>query len=110
MFFENNLFWIGVVFMICGMFMYYFPPKKINSLYGYRTANAMKSQKRWDFAQKYSVKYMFFLGFIYVVITTLFSFTALGESQAVILGLGLLILMVILLFIIVEIKIKKKFK
>lgn len=31
-----------------------FPPKKINSLYGYRTANSMKNQLNWNFAQKYS--------------------------------------------------------
>lgn len=31
-----------------------FPPKSINSAYGYRTANSMKSQAKWDFAQKYS--------------------------------------------------------
>ncbi|PWB20750.1 hypothetical protein DCO46_20195 [Flavobacterium sp. HTF] len=31
-----------------------FPPKSINSFYGYRTSNSMKSQAKWDFAQKFS--------------------------------------------------------
>lgn len=31
-----------------------FPPRKINGLYGYRTKRSMQSQKKWDFAQKYS--------------------------------------------------------
>ncbi|MDA1027671.1 MAG: SdpI family protein [Bacteroidetes bacterium] len=30
------------------------PPKKINSLYGYRTKRSMASQEAWDFAQLYS--------------------------------------------------------
>lgn len=31
-----------------------FPPKNINSWYGYRTNNSKKSNSKWDFAQKYS--------------------------------------------------------
>ena len=33
-----------------------FPPKKINALYGYRTKRSMKSEKNWNFAQRYSTK------------------------------------------------------
>ena len=29
------------------------PPRKINDLYGYRTAMSMKSQETWDFAHRY---------------------------------------------------------
>tara|TARA_B100000965_G_scaffold352176_1_gene327227 strand:+ start:649 stop:1017 length:369 start_codon:yes stop_codon:yes gene_type:complete len=35
-----------------------FPPKKINALYGYRTKRSMKSEKNWNFAQRYSTKKM----------------------------------------------------
>ncbi|WP_291152585.1 SdpI family protein [Flavobacterium sp. UBA7680] len=31
-----------------------FPPKNINSWYGYRTNNSKKTKSKWDFAQKYS--------------------------------------------------------
>jgi uncharacterized membrane protein len=31
-----------------------FPPKSINSLYGYRTGRSMKNKEQWEFAQKYS--------------------------------------------------------
>lgn len=44
----------GIVFLLGGIVLAKFPPKKINGLYGYRTVNSMKSQDRWDFAQKYS--------------------------------------------------------
>jgi len=33
-----------------------FPPKKINSIYGYRTKRSMQNQTKWDFGQKYSAK------------------------------------------------------
>lgn len=47
----------GLCFLIF-FIAYLFPPKGINSTYGYRTSRAMKSQKNWDFAQKYSGKVM----------------------------------------------------
>ena len=44
----------GVIFMLAGLVMYVFPPKKINALYGYRTSSSMKSIERWHFAQRFS--------------------------------------------------------
>ena len=44
----------SIIFLIAGFIMYVFPPKKINYLYGYRTNSSMKSNERWNFAQKYS--------------------------------------------------------
>jgi uncharacterized membrane protein len=44
----------GIIFMIAGMALYLFPPKKINALYGYRTSSSMKSTERWHFAQRFS--------------------------------------------------------
>ncbi|MDA0356796.1 MAG: SdpI family protein, partial [Bacteroidetes bacterium] len=56
--FDNPLFLIpstsGLIFMLAGFIMLKLPPKKINSLYGYRTRSSMKNQERWDFSQKYS--------------------------------------------------------
>ena len=56
--FDNPLFLIpvmtGVIFIVAGWIMMKFPPKDINSLYGYRTKNSMKNKERWAFAQKYS--------------------------------------------------------
>ncbi|MFH6964306.1 SdpI family protein [Flavobacterium plurextorum] len=38
-----------------------FPPKKINSFYGYRTTNSIKNKSNWDFAQKYSAHLLIIL-------------------------------------------------
>lgn len=39
----------GLMFLISIIF-YFFPPKKINSLYGYRTHRTMQNQDIWNFA------------------------------------------------------------
>ena len=52
----------GMIFFVVGLLLLFFPPKKINSLYGYRTPNSMKSQERWDFSQKYSSNLMWKCG------------------------------------------------
>ena len=56
-------FTVGLVFLAAGLIQRFFPPKKINSFYGYRTTNSMKSQPRWEFAQQYSSGLMMLAGF-----------------------------------------------
>ena len=99
----------GLIFILAGFIMLKFPPKNINSLYGYRTSSSMKNQERWDFSQKYSAIEMIKLA----VILTLSSVIGLiynpdGEL-GMFLGLGLMILMVVILLIRVEKAIKNKF-
>ncbi|OXA99615.1 hypothetical protein B0A75_10770 [Flavobacterium oncorhynchi] len=38
-----------------------FPPKKINSFYGYRTMSSIKNKSNWNFAQKYSAHLLIIL-------------------------------------------------
>ncbi len=65
--FFNITFFGGLIFMITSLIMYFFPPKKINFIYGYRTLRSMKNQKNWDFAQKYSSFTLFYLSIIMVI-------------------------------------------
>lgn len=53
---------LSVTFVVTGILLQKFPPKKINNTYGYRTPNAIKSQARWDFAQQFSAKELIGLG------------------------------------------------
>ncbi|MBL4605271.1 MAG: SdpI family protein, partial [Flavobacteriaceae bacterium] len=39
----------GLLFIISLIF-YFFPPKKINNLYGYRTHRTMQNKEAWDLA------------------------------------------------------------
>ena len=111
--FENPLFLIpsmsGLIFMLAGFIMLKFPPKKINSLYGYRTNSSMKNQERWDFSQKYSATEMIKLGAL-LVLSSIIGLIYNPESKiGMFLGLGLMILMVVFLIVRVEKAIKNKF-
>jgi len=59
---------VGMAFVILGFVMIKFPPKRMNVWYGYRTTSSMKSQKRWEFAQRYSGKESVKLGFFLLLI------------------------------------------
>ena len=67
----STILFSGIIFFIMALIMYNFPPKEINSLYGYRTPNSIKSQERWDFSQKYSSKLMIQIGVFMIVISFL---------------------------------------
>lgn len=111
--FDNSLFLIpatsGLIFMLAGFVMLKFPPKKINSLYGYRTSSSMKNQERWNFSQKYSALEMIKLAVI-LSLTSVIGIIYSPEGElGIFLGLGLMILMVVVLLIRVEKAIKNKF-
>lgn len=111
---ENPLFNItffgGLIFAVTGFFMLKLPPKKINSLYGYRTISSMKSQERWDFAQKFSAKEMMKLGGFLTLSSVVVFITDFTKTANLIIGLFLMILVVIILLIRVETAIKRKFR
>lgn len=56
--FDSTLFILdglcGIVFLITFLIIYRFPPKNINSFYGYRTKRSMKNQQNWNIAQTFS--------------------------------------------------------
>ena len=45
----------GLLFLFSIIF-YFFPPKKINAIYGYRTNRTMKNDTIWKFANTYFTK------------------------------------------------------
>lgn len=94
---EGLLF--GAVLIIAGIILSLFPPKKINSLYGYRTSRSMRNKKNWDLANKYSSRLMIIFGIVILFISFVFKSTILN---LITLGIS-----IILIFILVEIKISK---
>ena len=97
------------IFLIAGFVMYHFPPKKINYLYGYRTNSSMKSQERWDFAQKYSSIQMIKLAISMFIISILFSVFSFKEETNLIIGITILLLTIVYLGFKVEKAIKVNF-
>ncbi len=100
---------VGGIFIIAGIIMFLFPPKKINNLYGYRTPSSMKNQERWDFAQSYSSKLMIKIGVIYFSTFILGFFLKPNSLLGIVLTLILFIALVVILFIKTEKAIKSKF-
>lgn len=83
-----------------------FPPKNINSLYGYRTATSMKSKPNWDFAQKYSTNLLLLLlSFLFLTQITLYIIYG-----STILTELLILISLILCIVIVAYKTEKKLK
>jgi len=49
---------IGPLMLVLSLIFFYFPPKKINHIYGHRTSLSMKNQDTWDEANKRSTHMM----------------------------------------------------
>jgi len=99
----------GVIFTITAMITFLFPPKKINNLYGYRTASSMRSEQAWKFSQRYSSIKMFRGGIFLLIISVAVSYLKLGEPYLTILGLALLGAVCLYIFSSTENAIKKNF-
>lgn len=76
-----------------------FPPKNINSLYGYRTSNAMKNQSNWEFAQKYSTNlFLILLALLLLIQITLYIIYGSTRFTELSVLIGLVLCVVIVLF------------
>ncbi|RYU89560.1 SdpI family protein [Mucilaginibacter terrigena] len=65
---------IGLIFILAGLIQKRYPPKKINSLYGYRTTRSMKNQQNWDEGNSYSTRLMIKCGLILFVAGIIITF------------------------------------
>lgn len=43
-----------LLILLIGLLYYFFPPKGINMVYGYRTPSAMKNDRNWEFANRWA--------------------------------------------------------
>ena len=100
---------VGLIMLIIGLLWLKYPPKEINGLYRYRTTSSMKTQSRWDFAQKIGAKEMIKAGAILLIIApigTLFNFSeGVGSMVALVVMVGIMVIMIAR----VEMFIRRKF-
>lgn len=100
---------VGLVFLAAGAVMRFLPPRKINSLYGYRTGSSMRNIDTWNAANRYSSKVMMIVGLVLALIGFISSlFPTIGPSRFG-WGIGLLLLAVVVLFVTTENHLKKHF-
>lgn len=99
----------GGALSIAGAILHFFPPKKINYWYGYRTSASMRSQERWDFAQKYSARGLVLLGLALMAVSLIDKLFNISLALEIFIALGLLIAGVIGVILRVEKALKERF-
>lgn len=102
--------YVGFVFTAIGAIIYSAQPTEINGFIGYRTGSSMKSQERWDFAQKYSSKVMMICGVTMIVLSALGHFIPHDVEYKQEIGLGLIVISAIVMIALTEIALKRRFK
>lgn len=100
-FFDINLL-LGVIMLLTGIITHFFPPKKINMIYGYRTQRSMKDKANWDLAQKLCSRELMTIGIAQMALANAGWFIDLPETPSVLLGLGIFIVLIVRLFLKVE--------
>ncbi|WP_096435894.1 SdpI family protein [Alteribacter populi] len=95
--FANSF--LGTIILIAGLVLFTFPPKKINSFYGYRTGQSMDNLRSWTFANKLSSRLLILSGAILILVETV--------TGNFIVTLVLSFVFLILIFILVERKLKR---
>ncbi len=83
MMFICNLF-IPIVMLICGFFMFKYPPKEINGIIGYRTTMSRKNKDTWKFAHDYCGRLWFKLGLLLLILTIIIQIPFAHSSDNVI--------------------------
>ena len=97
----------SIFFLLAGVWILIFPPKSINSLYGYRTKNSMKSQSSWDFAQRFSGWEIIRWGIILLICSSVGLEYDLGENLETVIGVSILVVITVMFILRTEQAIKK---
>ncbi len=100
---------LSVVFIIAGLLMAKYPPRKINPLYGYRTRRSMQSVDAWKYAQRVSSRRMVVAGFGGLLLFIAGWVLQLKEGVQVLLLIATLLFIVVYVIYTVERGLAKKF-
>lgn len=100
----------GIIFFAMGLIILLFPPKKPNSVYGYKTMTAQRSQERWDFAQRYSSLVMIAVGIVMAAASFAGYFLDPDSNAHYLTGIFIAAAGIALIFFITERALSKRFK
>lgn len=85
---------IPVAMIIIGAIFSKSAPKKINSLYGYRTTMSMKNKDTWEFAHHYFGKLWFKIGIVLALVTLIPIILMYGKDEDFVGAVGTIISLV----------------
>lgn len=98
----------GFLVLLVSVITILYPPKEINSLYGYRTKSSMKNKQTWNEANRYSSRLMLVVSIIAIIISALVVYFFKTE-KAVLVSVITTLLLVVAVIPITEWHLKKKF-
>jgi uncharacterized membrane protein len=98
---------VGSVLLFVSFLMKLWPPKKINSIYGYRTPRSTKSQGAWDEANTYSADLLMWTGISTIVVQAI-SYFAVDGHTSILIALGYYVACVLISIILTEARLKGK--
>lgn len=98
---------LGPLMLLFASLFFFFPPKKVNYLYGYRTFRSMKSQEAWNFANRFSAKYLLGVSLITCLMQA-FALTFFPVKKALFFSSVFLVVSLISVFPVTERMLQKK--
>ena len=99
----------GVPFVVMGLIFKFFPPKNINSLYGYRTTSSMRNQETWQLANQFAARLMIQMGGLLAMVGALTFLLPPSPVTGLVAGTALVILSVVMQVYFTEKHINKHF-
>ena len=98
-----------MVLFIGGLLYRIFPPKKINSIYCYRTTNSRRNLNTWKVANRYSAELMMFEGLIIAAIGIISTFINDNRAIETALDIGLIFSSFVIILVATEKHLNKLF-
>ena len=80
-----------VIMILLGMLFRKAGPKRINCVYGYRTARSMKNRDTWDYAHRYISRFSLRFGPVLLLLSAVPMLFLIGKSEELIATIGLVI-------------------
>jgi len=97
----------GTLFLGASLMMKIWPPRKINSFYGYRTPRSMKNQLAWDDANAFSADLLMWSG-ISTLFVQLISYLTIGDHASLLVSVGYFLVAIIVTVVLTEKRLIRK--
>lgn len=97
---------LSLFFIVFGFFQLKFPPKEINSFYGYRTSQSRSTKIKWHLAQEYSAKWFIGTGIFLTLFLGISFFINLNPLILTITYVSMMIVFIVLQIIFTERELK----
>lgn len=99
---------LGPLMVVLALVFKFFPPKRINDLYGYRTKRSKRIQEAWDEANRYNPNLILIVAVITTILQVILFLTS-GAKVATAAAAAVLVVLLLATIPITERHLKKNF-